>query len=111
VGLSAFNMALGQFISIAFGTVGPVQYILRVYAILLCALVILNELEWTKLTRELTILHWWVTRGMAYAFIGVLELEGNSVTPADKNKNIHGRDTVLGYVKVVAWLMVGCYTL
>ena len=110
-GLSAFNMALGQFIGIAFGAVGPVQYVLRVYVILLCALVVLNELEWTKLTRESTILHWWVTRGMAYAFIGVLGLEENSVTPADRNENVNGRETALGYIKVVAWLMVGCGTL
>ena len=107
-GLSAFNMALGQFIGIAFGTVGPVQYVLRIYVILLCSLVILNELEWTKLTRESTILHWWVTRGMVYAFIGVLGLEENSVTPADKNENVNGRDAALGYIQVVAWLMVGC---
>jgi hypothetical protein len=108
-GLSALNMALGQFIGIAYGKVGPIQYVLRVYVILLCALVILNELEWTKLTRDSTILHLWVTRGMVYAFIGVLGLEENSTTQA--NQNAEGRGTALGYIMVVAWLMVGCGTL
>lgn len=103
-GLSALNMAIGQFLGIAFAQIGPVQYVLRIYVILLCVLVILNELEWTKLTRDSTILSWWVTRGAFYAFVGVLGLEENDVNDYDS----HGRAAALGYIKVVAWLMIGC---
>jgi hypothetical protein len=63
-GIAAFSMGLGQFIGIAFQQVGPVQYVLRVYVIILCFLVILNELEWTKYTRESKIMRIWITRGM-----------------------------------------------
>lgn len=106
--LSALNMGIGQFLGIAFAQIGPVQYVLRIYVILLCVLVILNELEWTRLTRDSTILSWWVTRGAFYCFIGVLGLEENDVNVYDQNQEIHGRDAALGYIKVVAWLMIGC---
>jgi hypothetical protein len=43
--ISVFNMGLGQFIGIVFQQVGPIKYVLRVYAILLCILVVFNELE------------------------------------------------------------------
>ena len=103
--LSALNMCIGQLIGLTFGTLGPIQYVLRVYVILLCVLVILNELEWTKLTRDSTILRWWVTRGVFYAFVGVLGLVENDV---NGNENVKGRDAAIGYVVVVAWLMIGC---
>jgi uncharacterized membrane protein len=107
-GLSALNMALGQFIGIAYGKVGPIQYVLRVYVILLCALVILNELEWTKLTRDSTILHLWVTRGMVLYRSARTRREQHH---SQANENAEGRGTALGYIMVVAWLMVGCGTL
>ena len=102
--LSALNMGIGQFLGIAFAQVGPIQYVMRIYVILLCVLTILNELEWPSFVRESTILSWWVTRGAFYCFIGVLGLEENDV---DIYK-VNGRNAALGYIKVVAWLMIGC---
>jgi hypothetical protein len=105
---AAVNMMAGQFIGIAYKSIGPIQYVLRLYVIGLCALVILNELEWFRLTTESKILHWWIPRGVLYAFIGVLGLEENNTTVADKNVDATGRDAALSYIKAVAWLMVAC---
>jgi hypothetical protein len=106
-GIAAFSMCLGQLIGIAFQQVGPIQYVLRVYVIILCLLVILNELEWTKYTRESKIMRIWITRGMFYSFIGVLGLEEND-TSSIKNTNEQGYNFSLQFVKAVAWVMVSC---
>lgn len=102
--LSALNMMIGQIIGLTFGTLGPIQYVLRVYVVLLCVLVILNEMECTKLTRDSFILYWWVTRGPFYAFVGVLGLVENDV---NGNENVKGRDAAIGYIVAVAWIMIG----
>jgi hypothetical protein len=77
---------------------------MRIYVILLCVLAIANESEWTSFTRDSVILNWWPTRGAFYGFIGVLGLEENDVDVYDAK----GRSAALGYIKVVAWLMIGC---
>mmetsp|Transcript_12655 Transcript_12655/g.17960 ORF Transcript_12655/g.17960 Transcript_12655/m.17960 type:complete len:235 (+) Transcript_12655:2897-3601(+) len=105
---SASNMLLGQFIGIAFDAVGPIQYVLRIYVILLCCLTILNELEWTNLTLSSALLKIWISRGLIYGFVGVLGLEENDVSPHTKNMSMVGRTAALNYIKVVAWMMVAC---
>mmetsp|Transcript_28214 Transcript_28214/g.39697 ORF Transcript_28214/g.39697 Transcript_28214/m.39697 type:complete len:228 (-) Transcript_28214:130-813(-) len=105
---AAINMLLGQFIGIAFDAVGPIQYILRVYVILLCLLTILNELEWTSFTLNSAMLKIWISKGLIYAFVGVLGLEENDVSPHTKNMSAVGRTAALNYIKVVAWMMVAC---
>jgi hypothetical protein len=107
VGLSAFNMALGQVVGVMFEKTGIVQYVIRMYVIMLCLLVMLVELEWTKFARESTILRLWITRGLFYAFIGVLGIDQNENVEA-KNSNDSSIHASLLYLKAVAWLMVGC---
>lgn len=106
-GLTSFNMGLGQFVGMVYFKVDPIQYVLRVYIIALCALMVLTELEWTKMTRESRLLNNWVSRGCVYSFIGVLGLEENDVSPLDDTSEL-GREAALNYIKVVAWLMIGC---
>lgn len=101
--LAALNMAVGQVLGIVFQTSGPVQYVLRFYVVLLCLLVILNELEYFALTVESRILHYWVTRGALYAFIGLLGLEEND-TSGSASSSFNVGTT---YVKAVAWIMIG----
>jgi hypothetical protein len=108
--LSACNMAVGQFIGIIFQQVGPVQYVLRIYVIALCVLVVFNEMEWTKFMRESKIMRIWITRGLLYSFIGTLGLEEND-TSTSRNSQDRGFSFSLHYIKVVAWLMVCCGTL
>lgn len=104
---AAFAMAIGQIVGIVFQQVGPVQYILRLYVIALCLLATLVELECTKFTRDSLIFGIWITRGLFYAFIGVLGLEENDTSSA-KNTDIKGFDISRQYVYIVAWVMIVC---
>ncbi len=108
VSVTAFLMGLGQFIGIAYLHVGPIQYVMRIYVIILCVLTIFNELEFTILTRDSALLKYWISRGLFYGFIGVLGLEENNVTPTAENSSAFGRTAALRFVKVVAWMMVSC---
>lgn len=103
-GCSAFLMAVGQIVGLTVGSVGPIQYVIRAYIVFFCFLVIFNELEWTKLTKDSVILRWWVSRGVTYAFFGCLGLDQNSNIPADENKS----DSALVFIKVIAWMVIGC---
>jgi len=110
----ATNMGVGQLIGIAYEVVDPIQYVLRIYVILLALLVVLNELEWTKYTKDSTLLKIWITRGIMYAFVGVLGLEENATSPARQNGSDSSSSLALSYLSIVAWLMVACgclYTL
>lgn len=99
-------MFLGQIIGLAYEVVGGIQIVLRIYVVMLCLLVILNELAWTKYTRDSTLLHLWITRGLVYSFVGVLGLEENSVSPY-RESTIAATPALL-YLKGVAWMMVAC---
>jgi hypothetical protein len=105
--LSAVNMGVGQLVGMVFEEVGPVQYVMRVYVIALCLLAILVELEWTKFARESAIFRIWISRGLFYAFVGVLGLEENDTSSA-RNQEIAHSSASLKYVKAVAWIMVVC---
>lgn len=104
-GFSAFAMAVGQIIGLVFQSEGPIQYVLRVYIMLLCFLAILIELEWTKFARESKIFSIWITRGFFYAFIGVLGLEQND-TSHSQNIERPMYNISRQYLKSVAWLMI-----
>jgi len=109
-GLAALNMGVGQLIGIMVQSTGPIQYILRIYVIALCFLVILVEKEWTKFARESIILHNWITRGFCYAFIGLLGLEENDTAKQNGSEWASFSPTEK-YVSAVAWVMVACGTL
>lgn len=105
---AAFNMGLGQIIGLAYESDGPIQYILRIYVIALSLLVILNELEWSKWTKDSTLLMFWPTRGCIYFFIGVLGLEENDAAPSRSAGMAAsaGRATARKYTSVVAYMMI-----
>jgi hypothetical protein len=104
--IASFLMALGQLIGMLYQKEGPIQYVLRIYVILLCFLAILTELEWTAFARESAILRFWVTRGFFYSFIGILGLEEND-TSADKDTSFNNIDAAREFTKVVAWMIIG----
>lgn len=102
-GVAALNMAAGQVLGIVFQpSTGPVQYVLRFYVVMLCVLVVLNELEYFTLTVESRILHNWITRGALYAFIGLLGLDEN-----DTANYATSVDAGTAYLRAVAWIMIG----
>jgi hypothetical protein len=105
--LSALNMAVGQVLGIVYQGAGPVQYVLRFYVVLLCLLVVLNELEYFALTVESRILHYWVTRGALYAFIGLLGLEENDTSESVNASSSSSFGVGTAYIKAVAWVMIG----
>ena len=101
--LAGVNMALGQLAGMYFEENGPIQYVLRLYVVVLCALVIMIELEWTKFASESKILDYWVTRGLFYAFIGVIGIDQN-----DTSGDFEGSSASLKWIKAAAWIMVAC---
>jgi hypothetical protein len=106
---AAFNMGLGQIIGLVYESDGPIQYILRIYVVALSLLVILNELEWSKWTKDSTLLMFWPTRGCIYFFIGVLGLEENDAAPY-RSAGIAasaGRATARQYTSAIAYMMIG----
>lgn len=104
-GLAAFAMGVGQVVGLIFQSDGPIQYVLRVYIMLLCILAILIELEWTKFARESKIFSVWISRGCYYAFIGVLGLEQND-TEESMRTDRPWFSVSRQYLKCVAWLMI-----
>jgi hypothetical protein len=105
--LSALLMGIGQFIGIYFQQEGLVQYVIRIYVIALCVIVMFNEMEFTKMVRESAMLRIWITRGAIYAFIGILGLEESEASPTSNHQDSAGRDRALTFVMVIAWIMVG----
>jgi hypothetical protein len=103
--VSAVLMCLGQVIGMFVDKQDPIQWVMRLYVIVLCCLVFMNELEWTRFTRDSTILRFWITRGFIYAFVGVLGLDQNS-TNAQNGSVPSAAATV--YFGVVAWFILLC---
>jgi hypothetical protein len=67
--------------------------------------------EWTKYNRESAILRIRITRGIFYAFVGLLELDQNSrATLRNDAMTVGGTAAATLYFSVVAWFMIGCGT-
>ena len=109
-GLSALSMGVGQLVGLTVASsTDTIQYVLRLYVVALCSLVILVELEWTAFARESMILHNWITRGLVYGFIGLLGLEQNDRAAWNRRGDSwSGLNPAERYVSVVAWIMVAC---
>lgn len=106
-GLTATGMMLGQALGFLFQVGGPIQYFLRFYVVLLSLIVILSECECTKFIRESGILKHWMSRGLLYAFVGLLGLEQMD-TSSSRNQDRRGFQVSMKFMEGVAWVMVGC---
>lgn len=101
--VAAALMLIGQIMGLfIFRSYGPIQYVLHFYVLLLCIMVVLVECEWTPIGRDSFIFNYWLTRGLSYAFIGVLGLEEN-----DSANWTSPSDLIENFVKIVAWFMIG----
>ena len=96
--LSAFAMAMGQIIGMTFEDIDVISYVLRIYVIVLCLLVILIEAEWTSLVKNSSILRYWITRGLFYAFVGVIGIQQNQLADSfgSLSPNFKGNDASIG---------------
>jgi hypothetical protein len=103
-------MAVGQLLGIVYQSDGPIEYVLNGYIILFCCLIIFNELQWTLFTRDSKILKYWVTRGLLYAFVGVIGLEQNDQAFDAQSQNTSQRafEVSLAYIKAVAYILISC---
>jgi hypothetical protein len=111
--ISALLMCIGQFVGVRYkyyeNRTGLIPYILRCYVIFFCLLAVLVELEVTKLVQDSSVLRYWVTRGIFYAFIGVLGLEQNesyALRAASSTTSSMPSAMSLKFIQIVAWLMV-----
>lgn len=108
-GLAACNMLVGQIVSLFFDhLLGPVQYVLRLYVMLLCVLAVLVELEWTQFARESTILRLWISRGIFYTFVGVLGLDENDTATRKEGHGIRAFQVAQTYTKAASWILIVC---
>ena len=107
----ALCLVVGQILAIIYESDGPIQYTLNGFLILCCFLIFFNELQWTILTRDSAILGHWVTRGLFYAFIGVICVEQNDQTfqaGQTRHNNEHAYNVSMAYIKAVAYIIIGC---
>mmetsp|Transcript_12559 Transcript_12559/g.24108 ORF Transcript_12559/g.24108 Transcript_12559/m.24108 type:complete len:216 (-) Transcript_12559:89-736(-) len=108
-GVCGFLMGLGQIIGMTYEDLDMISYVLRAYILVLCGLVALIEAEWTSFIINSSILRVWVTRGLFYAFIGVIGIQQNeNVIDRDHNQRILNKSPSLQFIRVMAWIMVGC---
>jgi uncharacterized PurR-regulated membrane protein YhhQ (DUF165 family) len=103
---SALCMALGQCAGVFFEKLGMVDYVLRIYVLLFCLLVVLNETDLFSLTRDSKLLRIWVFRGAFYGFIGVLGLSENAAFPTIGREGFLQRDPALNSIFVFSLLMI-----
>ena len=104
--IAAILMLVGQLIGLYYYEVDTIQGVMRVYVVLMCVVIVLNELEWTDFIRESSILRIWVPRGMFYSFVGVLGIEEDD-TEYTRQYSV-GEEQALQFIIIVAYIMVAC---
>lgn len=103
-GVSAALLAIGLVAGLVLQEMDDfLQYILRLYIIGFCVLIIMNELRWTTFTRESRLLSNWVSRGILYSFVGLTAVEQNKVSSARSSMSF----AVFGlmYIESLGWSM------
>lgn len=101
--IGSLAMAAGQTIEILFGDIEVIEYILRLYMLIFCLVIILNELTCTRIISS-GLLSNWISRGVIYSFVGVVGIDENHRDEYANNVD----QTTLTFLKIVAWGMIGC---
>lgn len=108
-GVCGFLMGVGQIVGMTFENLDIISYVLRAYIMVLSVLVALIEMEWTAFVLNSSILRIWITRGLFYAFVGVIGIQQNdNVIYRDDDHRVINKSPSLQFIRVVAWLMVAC---
>lgn len=66
------SAAVNVYVMISNKSLGMVDLIIHAYTIMLCAAVVLAELDWRFFMAQVKILDSWIFRGLFYGFVGVL---------------------------------------
>jgi hypothetical protein len=105
----ALAMGIGQIVGIAFPGEGldPIQWVLHMYMLGFCVVMILTELEWGQFLIGSPTLSNWISRGILYSFVGVIGISENRVMSVeDSDSGGALPKTAAMYVEVVAYGMV-----
>jgi hypothetical protein len=108
MGVAGFLMLVGQLVGLYFYNMDPIQSLMRCYVVLMCALIVLNEMGWTSVVRESDILRIWIFRGIFYSFVGVLGMEEMDTESASAHTTAASQKVALKFIQIVAYVMVGC---
>jgi len=79
------------------------HYVVSIYLIVMCLLALFNEIEMGSFFKNSKILNFWITRGLFYAFIGVLALNQANGT---ETKEKSGEKAAAKFNEVVAYMMI-----
>eukprot|EP00592_Proboscia_alata_P006053 CAMPEP_0194354196 /NCGR_PEP_ID=MMETSP0174-20130528/2407_1 /TAXON_ID=216777 /ORGANISM="Proboscia alata, Strain PI-D3" /LENGTH=170 /DNA_ID=CAMNT_0039123055 /DNA_START=14 /DNA_END=523 /DNA_ORIENTATION=- len=96
--MGSLAMATGQLVEITYGVLANVEYVLRVYMIIFCFVMIVNELKCTRFVSS-GLLSNWITRGAIYTFVGVIGIQENNV---DEYGDVVDK-AALAFIEIVAW--------
>jgi hypothetical protein len=98
--VGAINMIIVQFVGgLSNDDIEVFPAVARVYVVIFCAFVIMNEMGLgKKLTGGSSLFSNWIVRGLFYAYIGLVGLE----------QNVLASEATGIYAKVVAWYMIVC---
>jgi len=101
----AIAMGIGQVVGIAFPMpIDPIQYVLHIYMLAFCVMMVLTELEWAQFLVGSGMLHNWVSRGVIYSFVGVIGISENRVISLEDDGALPKAAAI--YIQVVAYGMV-----
>ena len=104
--VSSLMLFVGQCVAIFYGRASRVQVVLKLYVMAFCVLIIMNEMEWTRLATESKLLVNWMGRGFSYSFVGLVSVEENDVMVRFINVSLAGK-TQLMFIETVSYMMVG----
>mmetsp|Transcript_26874 Transcript_26874/g.77480 ORF Transcript_26874/g.77480 Transcript_26874/m.77480 type:complete len:231 (-) Transcript_26874:1303-1995(-) len=104
--VSSLMLFVGQCVAIFYGPASRVQIVLKLYIMAFCILIIMNEMEWTRLATESKLLVNWMGRGFSYSFVGLVSVEENDVMVKFINISLAGK-TQLMFIETVGYMMVG----
>lgn len=104
--VSSLMLFVGQCVAIFYGRASRVQVVLKLYVMAFCILIIMTEMEWTRLATESKLLVNWMGRGFSYSFVGLVSVEENDVMVRFINVSLAGK-TQLMFIEAVAYMMVG----
>ena len=82
-----------------------VHYILTIFIIAMCAMLVFTELEFGSIISGSKLLMFWPTRGLIYFFLGILSLEQKEIS---NPKDMAGGIVTLKYLEIVSYIMIGC---
>ena len=99
--IAAINMGVGQALGIFLQNLNFVEYALRMYVIIICGVIVLNELQWCTCIISNSLLTNWIPRGIIYTFIGVIGMEEFVV----KDESLLTTTQKI-YIQTVSWGMI-----